>query len=129
MAASPRAPAPAVRESTMPTRPLCIVNPVAAGGRCGRLWPAIRDRLSVALGPVDHELTAAPLEAARLAREAVASRRSLVVVVGGDGTVNEVVNGLLDRRRAGPETRLGLVLLGTGGDLARSLDLPRHPAG
>jgi YegS/Rv2252/BmrU family lipid kinase len=113
----------------VPTRPLCIVNPVAAGGRCGKSWPAIRDRLSADLGPVDHELTAAPLEATRLAREAVASRRSLVVAVGGDGTVNEVVNGLLDGRRTQPETRLGLVVLGTGGDLARSLDLPRHPAG
>lgn len=109
-------------------RPLCIVNPAAAGGRCGRMWPAIHDRLSAALGPVDQEITAAPLEAARLARGAVASRRPLVVAVGGDGTVNEVVNGLLDGRPAEAGTRLGLVVLGTGGDLARSLDLPRHPA-
>ncbi len=109
-------------------RPLCIVNPVAANGRCGRTWAALRDRVSAALGPVDHELTAAPLEATRLAREAVASRRPLVIAVGGDGTVNEVANGLLDGGRARPDTPLGLIVLGTGGDLARTLDLPRSPA-
>lgn len=92
------------------------------------MWAALRDRVAAALGPVDHELTATPLHATRLAREAVAARRPLVVAVGGDGTVNEVVNGLLDGGRARPEPPLGLLVLGTGGDLARTLDLPRRPA-
>jgi YegS/Rv2252/BmrU family lipid kinase len=56
----------------------------------------------------------------------VAEHRELVVAVGGDGTINEVVNGLLGS--AAPPaitTRLGLLPMGTGGDLRRTLGIPR----
>lgn len=50
-----------------------------------------------------------------------------VVAVGGDGTIQEVVNGILDDATPGL-TELGVVAVGTGNDLARSLGLPRDPA-
>ena len=104
----------------MPLAPLVIVNPTAGGGRAARSMPWLRERL----GPRPEariEVTARPGDAEALASGAAAAGHDRVVVVGGDGTVQEVVNGLLDRPSP-PE--LGLLPLGSGNDLARSLGLP-----
>src|SRR5688572_31788935 len=66
--------------------------------------------------------THAPGEARELAARAVARGSLRVIAGGGDGTVNEVVNGLIVDERAG--ATLAIVPLGTGNDLARSLSLP-----
>lgn len=60
-------------------------------------------------------------DAERLAREAVRSGVDLVVAAGGDGTLNEVVNGLAEDFS---RSRLGLLPLGTGNDFARSINVP-----
>src|SRR5688572_1435180 len=59
--------------------------------------------------------------AARLARAALRKGCDMIVAAGGDGTLNEVINGL--QENAG-ETRVGLIPLGTGNDFARSIGLP-----
>lgn len=66
-------------------------------------------------------LTTKAGSAARFARTAVRKGAELIVAAGGDGTLNEVVNGIGEK--AG-ETRVGLIPLGTGNDFARSLGLP-----
>ena len=68
--------------------------------------------------------TQAPGHATELAREAVAAGAQLVIAVGGDGTVNEVAQGLL-----GSGAALGVVPVGSGNGLARALRLPLRPAG
>jgi diacylglycerol kinase (ATP) len=65
--------------------------------------------------------TEAAGDAERLAREAVRDGADLVVAAGGDGTLNEVVNGLSDDFA---KARLGLIPLGTGNDFARSIGVP-----
>ena len=69
-------------------------------------------------------------DAARMAREAAEEGAELVVAAGGDGTINEVVNGLHDFLGAGGRRapRLGIVPLGTGNDLAAALEIPADPA-
>jgi lipid kinase YegS len=69
-------------------------------------------------------LTFEPGDARRFARSAARAGWDVVVAAGGDGTVNEVVNGLA---RAGGETALGLLPLGTANDFATSLDIPESP--
>ena len=59
-----------------------------------------------------------------LARQAVAEGRELVIAAGGDGTVNEVAHGL-----ANTQTALGLMPLGSVMNVARTLWVPRDPAG
>jgi YegS/Rv2252/BmrU family lipid kinase len=76
------------------------------------------------LGPLDSLLTGARGEAIELARQAAERGASLVVAVGGDGTVSEVVNGLMRAEGRPRDLALGIVPAGTGADLARSLDLP-----
>jgi len=108
----------------VPSAPLVVVNPAAGGGRAGRLVPWIRERLAQRTD-VDLRVTSAAGDAEALAAEAVARGRERVVAVGGDGTVQEVLNGLL---AADGPVELGILPVGTGNDLARSLGLPADPA-
>lgn len=63
-------------------------------------------------------------DAARMAREAGEAGAELVVAAGGDGTLNEVVNGLLDDGGAGRLPRVAILPLGTANDLAHALEIP-----
>ncbi len=77
-----------------------------------------------ALGDFDVALTERGRHAVDLARDAALAGRKTVVAVGGDGTIHEVVNGLMQAREQGAEdARLGVIGQGTGGDFRRSLGL------
>ena len=97
-----------------------VVNPVAGGGRLASRWPSLRAELEARLGPLWIAETKAPGEARELAARHVADGAKLVIAAGGDGTVNEVVDGVL---AAGPSggLELGIVPVGTGRDLWRTL--------
>jgi len=106
-----------------------ILNPTAGGGRTGAGWPEWERLLVQHFPDLRVVRTAGPYDAARLATEASESGASLVLAAGGDGTVNEVVNGLMASPRARHgECRLGVLPFGTGSDLARGLGLPQDPA-
>jgi len=94
-----------------------IVNPNA--GSVEDL-ESLRDALS-ALGEVDVRATEHAGHAEELALEAAREGFATVAAAGGDGTLNEVVNGLAEAPR---KPRLGLLPLGTGNDFARTLELP-----
>lgn len=104
----------------MSLAPLVIVNPAAGGGRVVRSVHWLRERLAVR-PDVRLEITGRRGDAEALAADAARTGHDRVVAVGGDGTVQEVVNGLL---AAGDPPSLGIVPLGSGNDLARSLGLP-----
>lgn len=103
--------------------PRVILNPTA--GRVRR-YPCVLDDL-LALPGADLRRTRGPGHACELVAEAVRDGRSSVVVAGGDGTVQEAVNGLAGPDGGFPDVTLGLVPLGTGNDLARSLGVPLDP--
>ncbi len=116
--------------SSSPTRPPARPHRARAGGSCSRrcappsarsTWPSRRT----------------PGTPQELAAAAAGERRPLVVSLGGDGTLNEIVNGLMagGRRRvrragrppaASLSPRLGIVATGTGGDFGRSLGIPQR---
>jgi len=102
-----------------------IVNPVAANGAVGRNWPHIRDFLQAEGAEFDAVLTEEPGHATRLARQALDDGYRTIVAVGGDGTVNEVLNGLVVEGTVDPEVALGIIPWGTGADFTRSLGIPR----
>ena len=110
----------------MPQRTLVIVNPLGARGGAGRRWRRVQARVRQGLGGAEIEETRAPRDAGRLAGEAVRAGVTRLVVAGGDGTLNEVANGLLEAG-LGSEAELGLLPLGTGCDFARGLGVPRDP--
>lgn len=105
--------------------PLLVVNPAAAGGRLGRNWPRLESRLRELGLSGDVALTQAPGHATDIATEAISGGRELVVSVGGDGTTDEVIQGLF---RAG-RGALGILPLGTGNDAAAGLGIPLDLAG
>lgn len=107
----------------MPDAPIIIVNPTAGGGRAGRLLGWLRERL-VHRPDARLVVTDAPGDAERWAADTT-GRHDRVIAVGGDGTVQETVNGLLDGASG---ATLGIVPVGTGNDLARSLGLSGDPA-
>ncbi|MDX9719386.1 MAG: diacylglycerol kinase family lipid kinase [Myxococcota bacterium] len=102
-----------------------VVNPHARGGALGRRWPSIARRAEALFGPLHVGFTRAGGDATRLAREAVAQGFEWVLSCGGDGTHNEVLNGLVDER-GHARACLGIVPAGTGGDFRRSLGLAHH---
>lgn len=105
---------------------LIIVNPAASGGRALRRWnkiaPKIRRRINP--GP-EIVFTTAPGDAQRFATAAAVNGKRVVVAAGGDGTANEVANGLIHNDRAvNPDCAMAVLPLGTGCDFARTLEVP-----
>jgi YegS/Rv2252/BmrU family lipid kinase len=108
---------------------LLIVNPRSANGSTGRRWPAIEGKLRSLLPPFDVAFSERPLHATAIAREA-AGRYGCIALVGGDGTINEVANGLIaDDRPLRPDLTLGIIPRGTGADFVRTLGIPRDLEG
>ncbi len=103
---------------------LVILNPRSRNGATGSRWRSIEARVRTVLGSIDVEPTRGPRDAERIAREAASSGVERILVAGGDGTTGEVVTGLLEAER-GRTCEVALLPLGTGGDLARGLGVPR----
>ncbi len=101
-----------------------IINPAAGGGRTAKKWPRVVELLKAGGLSFDYEVTTAPDQARELARSAARAGYQLVVSVGGDGTINEVVNGLHDSGDLSRVT-LGIVDTGSGSDIIRTLGIPR----
>lgn len=101
-----------------------IVNPAAGAGKSGKKWPGIKDLFTTSGYRFEHSITEGPGHAVNLTREAVSRGFRTVVSVGGDGTVNEIINGLHDTGCL-EDTALGVVSTGTGSDYIRTIGVPR----
>lgn len=102
-----------------------IVNPASANGQTRKVWPKIYKRLVQYGIQLDYALTSYPGEATILTREALKDY-SQILVVGGDGTLNEVVNGFFaNQTLINPDASLAILSHGTGGDFLRSLSQKR----
>ena len=100
-----------------------IINPTAKGGKTAGQWPMISELLKQNDVPFDHAFTEGSGHGIELAREAADAGYETIAAVGGDGTVNEVVNGIVDKDGRGKAT-LGIICTGTGRDCIRSLNIP-----
>ncbi len=103
-----------------------IWNPKSRGGKLASAWPEIEMALKQNVGA----FTAIPTEfsghATELTRFALEKKATTVVAVGGDGTVNEVVNGFFEGDEyIGSKCKLAVLPHGTGGDFKRTLNLPQ----
>jgi diacylglycerol kinase (ATP) len=104
------------------SRTVFLVNPASANGKTGKRWPEIGRAAQAAGLRGEAIFSERPGELGDLAREAADEGATLLVVVGGDGTVHEVVNGIAGR--VGIE--LALIPCGTGWDFARTHKIPKR---
>ncbi len=112
----------------MPANPFFVVNPHSADGRTLRLWQDLRQLLARRFAPLRFELTRGTMHAAELAAAAIEGGADMVVAVGGDGTLNEVLNGYFRAARQPAQgSVLGYLPSGTGSDFARTMGLHGLP--
>ena len=104
--------------------PLVIVNPTSAGGATGSLWPELASDLNSHFGSFKNVFTKKPGDATALASEAARKGTALIIACGGDGTISEVANGILN---SGKDVELGIFPSGTGGDFRKTLEIPSQP--
>ncbi len=110
-------------------RTFVILNPIAGGGRAGLKWPQTSALIKDALGAFESARTNAPGDATHLARKAIAEGVELIVSVGGDGTANEVANGIVSSDGATAKNcKLAVVPCGTGSDFCRTLGFAADPS-
>ncbi len=104
----------------------CIINPSSRSGRGKSLWNELKRQLESAGIEYRVHMTGGPGDAIRVARELTADiegpDKRRLVVLGGDGTLNEVVSGICDHSRV----LLGYIPTGSSNDFARGLKLPRN---
>ncbi|MCX7841164.1 MAG: acylglycerol kinase family protein, partial [Anaerolineae bacterium] len=110
-------------------KPYLIINPTAAYGKMRERWRTIEPVLREENFAFDCVFTEYHLHAIELTRAAVRAGYDLIVSVGGDGTLNEVVNGLFDAEGTpiNPNVQVGVIPSGTGGDFFRTAQIPRDP--
>jgi diacylglycerol kinase (ATP) len=107
----------------MTKRNICFIyNPISGARRLGRLENLAREHLDLDKFDFAVRETSSPKDAMRLASEAVRDKFDIVVAVGGDGTINEIVQGM-----GSNPLILGIIPVGSGNGLARHLGIPLEP--
>ena len=98
-----------------------IVNPKSAAGSTRDNWSGTAADIRAHFGPFAVAFTKSQGDAVDIAERAANAGRSFIIACGGDGTINEVANGIL---RSGKDVELGVLPSGTGGDFRRTLGMP-----
>jgi len=106
-----------------PKKKICfIVNPISGVGKNKKIKPTIKKHLDRKRFDYKIFYTERPKHAIELAEKAIEKKFEIVVAVGGDGTINEVAQGLI-----GSPAALGIIPMGSGNGLARHFKIPSDP--
>ncbi len=102
-----------------------IVNPIAGSRKCEKDWPHILELLEESPLRFDFQLTEYRMHAVEITQSAILKGYKKLIVVGGDGTLNEVVNGVLSQQIVpSEEISIGMITVGTGNDWGRMFEIP-----
>ncbi len=104
--------------------PIIIVNPQSASGSTRDKWAGVAADLRAHFGPFRVAFTKGPGDGIELARTHALDGTKFIIACGGDGTINEVANGIM---LAATDTELGIFPSGTGGDFRRTIGLSTSP--
>lgn len=106
-----------------------VVNPVSGGGRTRKNWQIVEKKLRKQNFSFDVNYTKSPLHAGQITSEALQKGYNHIIAVGGDGTINEVLNGFYKTPQTGKSQAAFSVLpMGTASDFSRALQLSATPA-
>jgi len=102
-----------------------VVNPLSGGGRSLKLWPQIEAKLKTENLNYTYKYTEYAFHAYKLVQDAIAQGFRNILVVGGDGSLNETANAICDQTIvATTEIKLGLISVGTGNDWGKTMQVP-----
>ncbi len=105
-------------------RVMFVVNPVSGNGKTYKKWQAVENKLRSKGYKFDQLFTEAELHATEITAQALQSGYNHIIAVGGDGTINEVLNGFYcNSEEASKNAVLSVVPMGTGSDFSRGLNL------
>ena len=109
-------------------RTLIVANPQSANGSLGRRWGELQQTIVERFGAFDHRFTRGPGDGAHVTHEALAQGYEMIVAMGGDGTVSEVVDGFFTPGGTAvrPDAVLGVLPFGTGGDFRKTINAPKE---
>ena len=103
-----------------------ILNPVAGGRKGQKVWDYIRTYLEGRNEPFTVEKTNATMHATEIAKQAVLNGYRKLYIIGGDGTLNETVNGVLSQSEVPTaEITIGMCSIGTGNDFIKTVGIPK----
>ncbi len=109
----------------MDQRWLVVINPNAGIRRAEKEWPSIEKLLHEQGFLFDPHHTTHPEHATEIVRREISLGYNKVIAVGGDGTFNEVANGIMQQKRIpSNEVTLGMITVGTGNDWGRMYNIP-----
>jgi YegS/Rv2252/BmrU family lipid kinase len=109
---------------------VAIINLTAGGGKTKKDWPVIARILDNEGIEYEPYFTDRRLHASIIARNKIKEGYTKIIVVGGDGTMNEVINGVFAQKRIHTtEVMLGMIAVGTGNDWARTFNIPHDYEG
>ena len=109
----------------MKERILAIVNPISSNGRTGKEWPKFEKMIRDSGIEIHVEYTKYPLHATEISRNALENGYEIIISVGGDGTMNEVLNGFFDENgnKINENACISVFSRGTGCDFIRTFGL------
>jgi YegS/Rv2252/BmrU family lipid kinase len=95
-------------------------------GSAGKQWDEIRSHARDLIGPFGHIMTQQAGEAGLMTRKALSRGAETIIGVGGDGTLNEILNGFITQEgQLFKKASLGYIPIGTGCDLVKTLHIPK----
>jgi YegS/Rv2252/BmrU family lipid kinase len=103
--------------------PLVVVNPKSAGGATRENWAEMAADFRAHFGPFQVAFTKCAGDGTEIAKRAALAGRGFIIACGGDGTINEVANGIL---QSGADAELGVLPNGTGGDFRRTIGISNN---
>lgn len=113
---------------------MAVINPASAGGKTADFWKNKKKYFRKEFKNFEEYYTQKTGDAVKFAKKAVEQNYDYILAVGGDGTVNEIINGMLAAENDFskttkdniPKTKLIIYAHGTGSDLSRSLNLDKN---
>ncbi len=104
-----------------------VINPYSANKSTAKQWAKKSAFLKGKIGHYDAEFTTKAKEATTITQEALKDGYERIIAVGGDGTVNEVVNGFFENDRPiNPDAVLSVIMTGTGGDFRKTAGISKN---
>lgn len=103
-----------------------IINPLSGGGKATKLWKKLKPLIESSGVNIEFAETKFHKHAVELVQAALQASGRHILIIGGDGSANEVVNGIMQYADRPEEITVAMISVGTGNDWVRSIGTPHN---